>query len=290
MTEYFYKNYVQTLSERVSAGLSTIETGYNFEYGIEFEIVMCQMLRSALADKFGIARGHVVDINGKMAGDDIIIFERTRFPTLALRERDDYARKEFIPIEAAYCYIEAKHTLHLEGEDSQSLSNACEQISKVKDLCSSRPTITPNQLAPYLKVDQGIQISTPLDFPTILNPMFGVLFAKQVRQKKGSDVITNPEEIQTILRSQTIGSNLPPDLLVIGESNLILPVLKDGNDKLVLRSPFYIPTRSQYYTSKVDKIAFGIGLTSIMAALDWIQLGVMPWHKILVNGLGIPYK
>ena len=291
MTEYSYRNYVLTLSKKVAANLSTIETEHNFEYGSEFEIAVCQVLRSALADRFGIARGYVVNADGNAAGDDIVIFERSRFPTLALRDRDDYARKEFIPIEAVYCYIEAKHTLNLEGTDPQSFSYACEQISRVKELCSSRPSLSPNQIAPYLNVGAGITASTPPDFPTILNPMFCVLLARQVRRKKGDEVITDPGEIESILTGLNISSKEAPDIIILGENNLILPTLPDeqmGGSKL--RSPFFIPGRSRYHIAKVDGGAFGVGLISIMAALDWIQLGVMPWHKILVDALGIPYE
>lgn len=291
MTTYYYQNFVQTLSKRVLSNLSTIEVEHNFEYGPEFEIVMCEVLRSAFAEKFGITRGYVVDINGQSAGDDIVIFEKSRFPTLAIRDKDNFARKEFIPVEAAYCYIEAKHTLNLEGDDPQSLAYACQQISRVKELCSTRPVLTANQIAPYLNVGGGISASTPTDFPEIMNPMFGVLFARQVRKRKGDTIITNTDQIDSILAKQTISTIQAPDLLILGENNLILPALPDQMPgKYKVRSPFFIPGRSIYHTSKVDGIAFGIGFTLIMAALDWINLGVMPWHKIYVNALGIPYE
>lgn len=291
MPTYCYRNFVHTLSKRISANLDTIEIQHNFEYGPEFEIVMCEVLQNALADKFGITRGYVVDINGAAAGDDIVIFEKSRFPTLAIRENGKFARKEFVPIEATYCYIEAKHTINLEGDDPQSLSHACNQISKVKELCSTRSTISPNQIAPYFNVGEKLVASSPPDFPKILNPMFGVLFARQVRRRKGGAIITNAEQIDSILATQGISSNEAPDLLVLGENNLILPTLQDqtsGQHKV--RSPFFIPGRSAYHTRKVNGIAFGIGFTLIMAALDWINLGVMPWHKIYVNALDIPYE
>lgn len=291
MADYLYRNFALTLSKRAAASLSTFEVGHNFEYGPEFEMVMCRVLRSALADRFGIARGYAVNVEGKIAGDDIVIFERGRFPTLALRDRDDYARKEFIPIDAAYCYIEAKHTLNLEGDDQQSLTFACEQISNVKALCSTRPPLNPTQIAPYLNVSAGIQATTPPEFPRILNPPFGVLFARQVRQKKNEGILTDADQIDSILRALNISAAEPPDLLVLGENNLILPTLRDektGGYKV--RSPFFLEGQSSYHTSKVDGVAFGVGFLSIMAALDWMQLGVMPWHKIIVNALGIPYE
>jgi len=109
--EYWYSDYVKTLSDRFQSNLNTIEAEHGFDYGPEFEVAICKTLRSALPDRYGIARGFVVNAQSVKAGDDIVIFERSRFPTLRLHDRDDYSRKEYIPIEAAYCYIEAKHTL-----------------------------------------------------------------------------------------------------------------------------------------------------------------------------------
>lgn len=291
MESYFYKDYVLTLSKRLEATLSTIQVEHNFEYGPEFEIAICQTLRSALPDRFGISRGYIVDLQGNAAGDDVVVYERTRFPTLALRERDDFSRKEFVPLEAAYCYIEAKHTINLEGDDPQSLIKACEQIDAVKELASTRPTITPTQIGPYLNVGLGFQADTPPDFPKTLNPLFGVIWARHVRARKGESVITDSKDIQSILTQVNLSTTHAPDLIVLGENNVILPVLPDDRapGTLKLRSPFFIDGQSQYHASVVNGVAFGIGLLSLMAALDWIQLGVMPWHKILVDALKIPY-
>jgi hypothetical protein len=80
----------------------------------------------------------------------------------------------------------------------------------------------------------------------------------------------------------------PPDLIVLGESNVIVPVLPNGKSgEFRLRSPFFISGKSTYYFRTVQNIAFGVALASMMEALDWIQLGAMPWRNILVNGLGI---
>jgi hypothetical protein len=106
-----YRNYISNLAKRFVANLESIETGHNFDYGPEFEIVLCDTLRSALPDRIGVARGFVVGMDNSTAGDDIILFDRSRFPTLAMRERDNFSRKEFVPAEAVLCYAEAKHTL-----------------------------------------------------------------------------------------------------------------------------------------------------------------------------------
>ncbi|NLX95611.1 MAG: hypothetical protein GXY83_05495 [Rhodopirellula sp.] len=83
--------------------------------------------------------------------------DRDRFPTLRIVEQEGFERKESIPLEAVYAYIEAKHTLHLQGDDGRSITRACQQVAAVKFLLRapvpldqpspvSRPswTLTPN--------------------------------------------------------------------------------------------------------------------------------------------------
>lgn len=290
MTEFIYGDYVKTLSKRFVANIDAIVAGYSFEYGPEFEVAICETLRSALPDRFGIARGYAIDANGNKAGDDILVYERSRFPTLALRNRDDYGRKEFIPIEATLCYIEAKHTLHLEGDDAQSLSRACEQVSRVKDLCATRIDMPPEEIMPGVNLKgAGVQVDLPPGYPRIQNPAFGAIFARQVKRNKGGPILTDPHEIESVLSTVEIpGPEQPPDLIILGESNVIVPVLPNGESgEFRLRSPFYIPGKSSYHFRTVQNIAFGVALASMMEALDWIQLGAMPWRDILVNGLGI---
>lgn len=283
---FMYRDFVRTLSERVIQSLSTIETEHNFEYGVEFEIAMCDALRSALPDRYGINRGYVVDAEGTAAGDDIVISARERFPTLALRGRDDFARKEFVPIEAAYCYIEAKHSIVLTSDGRQSLSTACEQVSRVKKLCRKRPDIAPGQVNPYFNISGGIlSVNSPPEFPNIQNPMFGAVFARHVRLSNESDPIEDPKEIESLLKGRQILPEQPPDLIVLGDSLVIVPAIDNK-----VRSPFFIPQKSAYHTRVVDHVSFGIALTSIMAALDWIQLGVLPWHRITIDALDIPFS
>lgn len=297
MTGYNYGKWVKTLSERLEANLSTVDVEHSFEYGSEFEVVICNTLRSVLPDKYGVCRGYVIDAKGSKAGDDIIIFDRHRFPTVALRDRDDLSRKESVPIEAVYCYVEAKHTINLEGDDPQSLSKACQQIANVKRLCSTREAVPYNQIQPHLNIGIlddifQLQVNPPPDFPTILNPVFSVLFARYVRQKKGrKELLSSPDEILSVMGNIKIESDQHPDLLVLGNNIVITPIIvNEKNYTAKLRSPFFLEGRSLYYPAKVDGTGFGIGLLSMMYALDWIRLGVMPWNEILVDALGLPYR
>ena len=110
-------------------------------YGGEFEIAICQILREFLPNKYGICRGFVVSSDGEIAGDDIIIFDQERFPTLKLKGVGQYARKEQIPIEAVYAYIEAKHSINLLQKDNNSIFKAIKQVESVKRLCNKREKI-----------------------------------------------------------------------------------------------------------------------------------------------------
>ena len=110
-----YRGYVRRLAKVFAVEFSRIEALFGFDHAKEFKIAICRVVRVALPGRFGIARGFVVDRNDNVAGDDVIVFERPRFPGLGLRE--DFDRIEQIPIEAVYCYIEAKHTIELYGGD-----------------------------------------------------------------------------------------------------------------------------------------------------------------------------
>ncbi len=93
-----YGEYIETLSKRFVAAFSTIEAGQNFDYGSEFEIALCMAFRAALPQSYGVARGYAVNATGDMAGDDILIFEQLRRPTLGIRGLEAFLRQDKIPI------------------------------------------------------------------------------------------------------------------------------------------------------------------------------------------------
>ena len=79
-----YGDYLQTISVKFENLFQDISVQHNFDYGPEFEIALCKALRIILPAKFGICRGFAVTLDGDIAGDDIIIFDNERFPTLRL--------------------------------------------------------------------------------------------------------------------------------------------------------------------------------------------------------------
>ena len=82
--DYVYNNIIEKISNEFGRELSSIVATYNFEYGEEFEIAICKILRKILPNKYGICRGFVVDKEGKAEGDDIIIYDQELYPTFKI--------------------------------------------------------------------------------------------------------------------------------------------------------------------------------------------------------------
>jgi hypothetical protein len=277
-----YRGFLSTFSKRFKAALESIASVYAFERGDEFELVLCEVLRSILPHRFGICRGFVVNKNGDVAGDDILIYDRTLFPTMQLRD-ESFARLETIPIEAVYAYIEAKHTLDLEGDGDSSLRKAWKQAVTVKNLCLQRPGIPPEQIDRYLNIAGALKAGIPSDFPQIVNPIFSMVISRYVKVAGKTD----PESINKALEGWTCPEG-ELDVVIAGEHQIILPVVPDAeNTGASLRSPFFIGNKSMHYARRVDDLAFGVGIAMLLFALDWIRLGSLPWHAIISDGLGI---
>ena len=283
-----YSGYIQTISSKFDSLFSEISAEHNFDYGPEYEIALCKVLRAVLPIKFGVCRGFATTFDGKVAGDDIIIYDQERFPTLRLLEDNTYAQKQNVPIEAIYAYIEAKHTLNLAGDDPQSLSHASEQVGRVKELINTRVSRRIDQITPYLTLNQGIRFLSPPQMPKILNPALGIIFARSVkRSQKEKTILSEPKEIEALATAQKISSREAPDICVLGKNHIILPIQHNLSSGTKVVSPFYIQAQSQYEVTIVEGIAFGIALMLIMDALDWIQLGLISWSDALAEVLNL---
>jgi hypothetical protein len=270
-----YDNFVRDVSERFEQALALIKSEHNFELGTEFEIAICQTLRIVLPQKYGICRGYVVSALGEKAGDDIVIYDRMRFPTLRALESDDFSRKEHVPIEAVYAYIEAKHSISIEGRGGGSLQKALSQVARVKILCERR---TPVSIGVQERSSQGAAFG----WPAIRNPAYGVILARHVRLEDGGSIIENPQEIRSHLIAARAQTLLAPDFCVFGKNNMFIPVISAAEpDTSWTPSPFYLDGQSSMHSSIVDGLGFGAGLSFLLWALDWIQLGEMAWPHIL---------
>jgi uncharacterized protein DUF6602 len=284
-----YRDYVRTLSTRFEAEFSQIKAGYNFDYGDEFEVAVALALRAALPDSYGVVRGHLVDMDGNQAGDDIIIYERSRFPTFGLRKADDFSRKEFVPIEAAYCYIEAKHSLSLTGSGEGTLAKSFSQVSDAKRLASKRPAVPLSQISPYINVGPGLSIQPLPNFPSQANPFFGMVLTRAARPRVGEAPFDDPASIADLVVTSGVTVDFPPDCAVIGSKTILLPArIEQPGNKAILESPFHLPGRTLLTNHALPGTAFGVGLLMLLSALDWIRLGTLPWKSLVADALGIP--
>ncbi|MCH8945118.1 MAG: hypothetical protein IH910_10080 [Proteobacteria bacterium] len=284
------------MSRQFQAALLGMETVYNFEHGDEFEVALCRVLRTILPQGFGVCRGYVLNSLGETAGNDIIIFDRMRFPTFRGLAEKDYSLREHVPIEAVYAYIEAKHTLDIEGQHGSSLAKAVQQVSDVKMICAHRQDVTFEQIVPYIGLRSGVAVDFARGWPKYRNPIYGAVISKNVRLKRGGDLECDPEIIMNSMAEQSLQCKRPPDLIVAGRNNLNIPSMPaEGSEERHSPSPFFIEPRNyggedhsfecSLQAVKVDDIAFGVGLGMMLWALDWIQLGEMPWPEILTNAV-----
>jgi len=117
----------------------------------------------------------------------------------------------------------------------------------------------------------------------------GVLLLEE--QPQPVSPLASPEPVKGgVYTEALVGSNVsakkpPPDLIIAGNSNLILPFV-DNKGKLEFHSPFYI----EGVTKSVEVIyseglAFALGVCIMLYAFDTIQLGKMPWVDIIRDGL-----
>lgn len=281
-----YRNYLQELANAFNRRFEQISTHYNFEHGNEFEIALCYVLRDILPQKYGICRGFVVPAQGLAAGDDIIIYDSFRFPKLRIFSEETYELRQNIPVEAVYAYIEAKHTLHLNNDinDKQSIVRASFQVSDVKSI--PREQREANFLYPYFKAD--ISFERPY-WPSNLNPIFGAVIGRQVKKSARSKKALDAQSSHSVLSNSLFSSKMPPpDLIVAGDSNILVPRVITPEGPMML-SPFYVEGVTETLRVIPTKgLAFAIGICMLLYALDTIDLGRMPWEAIINEGLFPP--
>jgi hypothetical protein len=274
-----YDDYLRTVAERFENRFADIAAEWNFELGVEFEITLCRVLRQVLPHRYGVCRGFVATRGGEKKGDDIIIYDRDRSPTLRLVEQDGFERKESIPVEAVYAYIEAKHTLFIEGSGGQSISKACDQVRAVKSL--PRDVVPWTYQDPYV-AQAGEIVQAPAYWPPSRNQMFGAILARHVRRRSGGALLDESSAITAALRTALLGVFPQPDLIVAGPDVVCLPTVNHG-----YHSPFQLQGKTHLSSSCVDGLAFGIGICSLLLALDMMRVGPMPWPMMLAEAIGL---
>ena len=276
-----YRDLVGRLSKIVNAELLKLEAIYNFDLGDEFEVALCRILRQALPDRYGVCRGHVVTKENKTAGDDIIIYDREGSPTLRMLPNGDFSIKEFIPVDAVYAYVEAKHTLYLDGDSNQSVIKAAKQVEAVKLLL--REPRSHYKITDNLTLEPGaltLEIGG-LEHPQISNPLIGCIFARYVAwggKKRSAEELMNPPRIDF-----DIDQKLQPEIIVAGNDMIGLPSNhEEGQINLYL----FRGTRESYLRLFiVEGRSLALGIVSLLHALDTIRLNRLNWAPIISEQL-----
>lgn len=280
-----YGDIVLKLSKLVAAELLRIETFYNFDLGDEFEVAMCHVLRAVLPGKYGVCRGHAVTSDGRQAGDDILIFDLDASPTLRFLNRGDYSRKEHIPIDAVYAYIEAKSTLWLDasGPEGQSLQKALSQVETMRQL--GRPDRPHAELLPGVTLSSALLNVVPggLQDPDRANPLICAIFSKRVGwERQVRDAGELPDWTRTPI---DLGDKSRwPDLIVAGANLIFLPDSSTKEETIALRL---------FADSKAERLrlfskparAMGAGLASLIHALDSVALKKIDWSAVVLAEL-----
>jgi len=276
-----YSDFLEEINIRTKALFSEISAEYNFDNGPEFEIALCKFLRVILPTRYGICRGFVVSNDGTTAGDDIIIFDQERFPTLRLLQTIDFGQKQKIPIEAVYAYIEAKHTLCLEGSGGQSLEKSLSQIDAVKNV--KRAEVPMTQITPQVAI-LSYQANRPPYWPDYRNPLYTAIISRNVRIKQ-NDPITDAATFLPILQSKCVEitqNQNGPDLIISGSDVISIPAV--GTQ---VESPFFMPGVSNFAAVLTNERAFSAGLTNMLYAFDHITLGTIHWPAVIAYGLNL---
>lgn len=285
MAKYLYDDFIVKLSEKFNRRLEEIETDFNFELGDEFEFAICDILQDLLPSKFGVTRGFVVNRDGVKIGDDIIIYDRNKFPTLRNRNRNEYYRLENIPIEAVYAYIEAKHTIKYEFEKQDCVFfKAFEQATNVKKLISTRERSNILSFNPYFTEIPFMtrEIKENKLLPSFNNPAFSCIVARNFDFK--STKIATPEEFTLEFLIENIlipKQEIIPDLIVLNKDIIMYPrIYEDGVFKESVLFNHNEKDNLAYQIIVRKNMAYGIFLSHLLYALDWIKLGRMPWDLI----------
>jgi len=282
-----YSDYLYTIGDKFSSLLGEIKVDYNFDNGDEFEIAVCKALRLILPNKYGICRGTVFTIENESIGDDIIIFDQSRFPVLRLLDNNNYAQKQHIPIEAVIAYIEAKNTVIIENGHPNSLQKAIEQATKIKKIGRKEARLNPFVIDMDDRTLDFMKTTRSENYPQINNPFYTCVFSRGVRLKEHGDLL-EASKINEKLSGMSLSSdNHCVDLLVLHKDIVIFPLVNNS-----FSSPFWINGKTTHYKIFIkEDLAWGLGVSLLFLAFEMIRLDSMDWKKIIAQTLEmLPYK
>lgn len=282
-----YEGWVRDVSERFEHKLRERRITRNTEGGDEFEIVICEQLKEILPTGVGVCRGYIVDMYGGKAGDDVIVYDAARVPTLR-GLGGDLHKKDYVPAEAVLAYIEAKQTLYIKPtpkQSGQSIAKACAQVAAVKSL--ERGPTSRFEVSSGLRKQFGMK--TPSGYPELGNPWYAAIFATRVvlagRTLLGSRVPTN-SDIDACVHPLPDDHRIRPDVLACPQL-FVAPMFLDTEANQRILRPFAIETTMTLATGSPGA-GFGLGFIHLLWAIGQIKLGPAQWlhamHQELIAG------
>ena len=283
-SEGSYSGYLRKISSRFKTRFDEILPHWNFDQGNEFEVELCTLLSELLPDKYGVCKGFITPIetskSEEITSDDIIIYDKLTAPLLRPPTKHPFTRRESVPVEAVYAYIEAKNTIELKDKGKGTfIGKAREQVKQIKSL--SRPDRTYEQFFDNVRLSAD-EIQRKEFHPDILNPMFTAIFARGVRID--GEIADKEQDIPRIRELLEQDSELDEvaDLVVLGENIVLIPVRPGHNGrKDTYEYPILKKGRHELGIQIQPGEAYGIGLVSIIDALSRIRLGPVPWIEVI---------
>lgn len=269
-----YNNWLASVAERFQRAFDEIAIVHNFEFGDEFEMALAKTLQKLLPRRFGVCRGYLLGADGTRAGDDIIIFDAHRFPTVRALAQD-LAQLEQVPAEAVLAYIEAKHTLYVAEDEGhgQSLAKATRQVERVKAV--KRAAVGENNLFEGVTLS-GFTISRPKGAPDFRNPYYAAVWARHVKAPVADtfDAFAKCVGLVGDLRHEV------PDAIIAGECVALPGYPGEGNTITPCR---FVGDVAGLVSIKGLPSPLGIGFAHLLWAIEWIRLGELPWSRMIVE-------
>jgi hypothetical protein len=177
-------------------------------------------------------------------------------------------------------YIEAKHTLVVEGDEGvgQSLAKATKQIEAFKAI--ARPAVEHRAALGGITLGADFSINTEPGFPATRNPYYAAIWARHLKSKK-AELSASYRAFSERLSTIAGGRTELPDMIVAGGSLALPAVRKDQNVEL---KPFLCET-TELVTILNDAAPWGVALAHLLWAIEWIRLSDLPWPGMLAEPL-----
>lgn len=268
-----YGDWLSSVTKQFQDAFNQIESEHNFELGQEFEVAICNVLRVLLPKRYGVCRGFVVARDGSTAGDDIIVFEADRYPVLR-SIGEDLSRKQRVPADAVLAYIEAKHTLRIQGTGPQSLYKAATQTNAVKEL--TRQKLEPRYRFNYF--DLGPQVQPATGMPKFCNPWYTAIWCRRVDWGTMSSETCFPGMIDSL------GVPLTTDFIATPDGCLLpsrKELLEDGRIQRTANPFLYEDTEHVWFP--VVNQGFGLATFFLLYAIGWLILPEIDWGSTITQ-------